>query len=200
MNRYSSLPPNPQRISRIEELAIDLWWSWHADAREVFRRLDYALWRATAITLLKHWPAQSKVSAALLQAASDTDALVRAVTAGAMEPLAHAVSPQIRATLNRLLNDPVRAVRVAAAWNVKRPLKPGRLDELCGSAELVILRNDFRPESCPAPAVLTGEDFARGGSAELYRWGPGRWGVVWAQDARGRRPWSWGPVPRTTAR
>jgi starch phosphorylase len=38
----------PERIARIEELATDLWWSWHRDARAVFRRLDYALWRATA--------------------------------------------------------------------------------------------------------------------------------------------------------
>jgi starch phosphorylase len=48
MNRYLTLPPLPERIRRLEELAIDLWWSWHADAREVFRRLDYGLWRATA--------------------------------------------------------------------------------------------------------------------------------------------------------
>jgi competence protein ComEC len=41
--------------------------------------------------------------------------------------------------------------------------------------------------------VLTGADFRRGGAAELYRDGPGRWRVVWAQDLRGRRPWTWGP-------
>src|SRR4051812_39907581 len=34
-------------------------------------------------------------------------------------------------------------VKVAAAWNLKRPLKAGRLAELCGSAEVVILRTDF---------------------------------------------------------
>jgi starch phosphorylase len=48
MTRYSSLPPLPERIARLEELAVDLWWSWHGEAREVFRRLDYGLWRATA--------------------------------------------------------------------------------------------------------------------------------------------------------
>ena len=48
MNRYSNVPALPARISRLDELAIDLWWSWHAKPREVFRRLDYALWRATA--------------------------------------------------------------------------------------------------------------------------------------------------------
>jgi len=46
MDRYASLPPRPPRISRIDELAVDLWWSWN-EARAVFRRLDYSLWRAT---------------------------------------------------------------------------------------------------------------------------------------------------------
>ncbi|MEO8115302.1 MAG: ComEC/Rec2 family competence protein, partial [Phenylobacterium sp.] len=50
-------------------------------------------------------------------------------------------------------------VRVAAAWNLKRPLPPGRFADLCARAELVILRNDFRPEACPAPVVLTGAEF-----------------------------------------
>src|SRR5947207_11636929 len=48
MNRYSTLSPLPERLSRLHELAVDLWWSWNPDARSVFRRLDYSLWRATA--------------------------------------------------------------------------------------------------------------------------------------------------------
>src|SRR5256712_6955 len=48
MTRYIGRPPLPERINRLEELAVDLWWSWHPEAREVFRRLDYTLWRATA--------------------------------------------------------------------------------------------------------------------------------------------------------
>ena len=47
LSRYSSLAPLPERISRLDELAIDLWWTWN-EARLVFRRLDYTLWRATA--------------------------------------------------------------------------------------------------------------------------------------------------------
>jgi competence protein ComEC len=82
--------------------------------------------------------------------------------------------------------------RVSAAWNVKRPLKPGRLEQICATSEVVVLRNDFRPEACPAPLVLTGGDFAKGGSVELYRKADGRWRTVWAQDLRGRRPWTWG--------
>ena len=35
----------PPRIGRLEELANNLWWSWHPQARELFRALDYPLWR-----------------------------------------------------------------------------------------------------------------------------------------------------------
>jgi glycogen phosphorylase len=48
MSRYSTLSPLPERLNRLDELAVDLWWSWQPDARAVFRRLDYTLWRATA--------------------------------------------------------------------------------------------------------------------------------------------------------
>jgi starch phosphorylase len=38
----------PERIHRLHELATDLWWTWNPLAREVFRLLDYPLWRQTA--------------------------------------------------------------------------------------------------------------------------------------------------------
>jgi glycogen phosphorylase len=41
-------PSIPERLSRLPELAADLWWTWNTEAREVFRRLDYPLWRQTA--------------------------------------------------------------------------------------------------------------------------------------------------------
>ena len=37
----------PTRISRIFELANNLWWSWHEEGRQVFRALDYSLWRTS---------------------------------------------------------------------------------------------------------------------------------------------------------
>lgn len=66
MDRYSTLAPLPERLSRLAELAIDLWWSWNPEARSVFRRLDYTLWRATAhnpVRMLWLTP-RSKVEAA----------------------------------------------------------------------------------------------------------------------------------------
>jgi len=41
-------PAIPARLHRLPELANDLWWTWNAEAREVFRKLDYQLWRQTA--------------------------------------------------------------------------------------------------------------------------------------------------------
>src|SRR5215831_5989321 len=37
----------PKRIEGLHDLASNLWWSWTPAAREVFRRLDYPLWRRT---------------------------------------------------------------------------------------------------------------------------------------------------------
>ena len=41
-------PTVPERLRRLPELAYDLWWTWNAKARVVFRMLDYPLWRQTA--------------------------------------------------------------------------------------------------------------------------------------------------------
>ena len=46
--RFSTAAPIPDRLHRLDELALDLWWSWDDRARQVFRRLDYMLWRATS--------------------------------------------------------------------------------------------------------------------------------------------------------
>jgi starch phosphorylase len=45
MANYVSKRETPERIGRLEELANNLWWSWHPQARALFRTLDYPLWR-----------------------------------------------------------------------------------------------------------------------------------------------------------
>jgi len=47
-DRYAGLPPLPEPIRRLPELAIDTWWSWNYRARDLFRLLDYPVWRMTA--------------------------------------------------------------------------------------------------------------------------------------------------------
>lgn len=44
MSEAMRWPHVPERLRRLVELAYNLWWSWHPEARELFRRLDYALW------------------------------------------------------------------------------------------------------------------------------------------------------------
>jgi starch phosphorylase len=38
----------PSRVARLEELAYNFWWSWHRQARDLFKMLDYPLWRSTS--------------------------------------------------------------------------------------------------------------------------------------------------------
>jgi glycogen phosphorylase len=67
VNRYTSLPPLPDRIGRLGDLAFDLWWSWNLAAREVFRQLDYTIWRATAhnpVRMLRVTPRETLEAAA----------------------------------------------------------------------------------------------------------------------------------------
>jgi starch phosphorylase len=56
----SKLPPMPSRLSRLPELANDLWWTWNP-TRDLFRRLEYRLWRQSAhnpVRMLQRVPAQ----------------------------------------------------------------------------------------------------------------------------------------------
>src|SRR5688572_6499630 len=46
--RFSKAAPLPARLHRLHELSLDLSWSWEDTARQLFRQLDYNLWRATA--------------------------------------------------------------------------------------------------------------------------------------------------------
>jgi len=41
----AKLPPLPERISGLEELAYNLWWSWHPEARMLFKTLSRAAWK-----------------------------------------------------------------------------------------------------------------------------------------------------------
>jgi competence protein ComEC len=84
---------------------------------------------------------------------------------------------------------PKGSVPISGWWGKKAPTKE-QLAALC-QAQVVVLRSDAPapPPECSGRLVLDRTAFVRGGSAELYREGGG-WRVVWAQDLRGRRPWS----------
>lgn len=82
-------------------------------------------------------------------------------------------------------------VRLALAWSRKTP-DPETLSGLCVQSEIVVIRGPApvrAPPLCAETVLLTGDDFARLGAAELYR-RPNGWRIVWAQPLRGERPWS----------
>lgn len=77
-------------------------------------------------------------------------------------------------------------VRMAASWTRRAP----KLEALCPGSEVVVLRGrrPTLPSACDGVLILDADDFAAGGSAELYRT-PQGWRIVWAQPLRGKRPW-----------
>ncbi len=81
-------------------------------------------WRAVATGLLRRWCHETNVTARLLEKTADPDPLARATAARSLEPLASSQIPNVRAALNRLLEDPVRAVRIEAAWALHSGIDP----------------------------------------------------------------------------
>ena len=44
---FTVKPILPKKLEELRELAYNLWWTWNADARDLFRRLDMDLWEET---------------------------------------------------------------------------------------------------------------------------------------------------------
>ena len=76
-----------------------------------------------------------------------------------------------------------------ALWAGKKPPKPAELAELCAPGRLVVMRSAAPAYGCEGAFLLSAEDFAAGGAAELWRTKDG-WKVIWARTLRGRRPWT----------
>ncbi len=65
----------PPRLARLKDLAYNLWWSWHPEARALFKELDRTLWAETQhnpVSLMRNCP-----QARLQQLSSDTGFLSR---------------------------------------------------------------------------------------------------------------------------
>lgn len=83
----------PDKLRRLPELAYNVWWSWNADAREIFRRLDYPLWRRT-----QHNPVK------VLRLVSDQTLLARAADAAFLR------------RFNKVMMDYDRALATGQSW------------------------------------------------------------------------------------
>jgi tetratricopeptide (TPR) repeat protein len=76
-------------------------------------------WRAVGAGLLGPWSGEPAVTAALLRGLADTNALVRAECVRGLEPLVENGNSGASAAIGQRLEDPVRSVRVAAAWALR---------------------------------------------------------------------------------
>lgn len=111
----------------------------------MLREEKVPLWRAVAANLLKRWPDDPKITAPLVAACRDTNELVRAMAVRGLEPLAQTPSQPIQSALQSLLKDPVRAVRVEAAWALHHTIDTNLV---AGSDLLRFLRfNEDQPSS-----------------------------------------------------
>jgi len=84
---------------------------------------SYPYWRAALVTMLSPWIDQPQVKEAVLAATKDPHPLVREKAWYALEPLVGEIrDPVVRSNAWQALHDPIRCVRVAAAWALKAEL------------------------------------------------------------------------------
>jgi tetratricopeptide (TPR) repeat protein len=96
-----------------------------------------AFWRAVAANLLKRWASASNATSILLACSCDTNALVRAMALRGLEPLVSSGHPAAIAALHARLEDPVRVVRVEAAWALRQTVNT---NSVAGADLLAFLR------------------------------------------------------------
>lgn len=90
---------------------------------------DLPFWQAVAAGMLDQWVMEPAVSRALIGRLAHTNALVRSQAARTLEPPAQQGDLAVQAALKPLLNDPLRNVRVNAAWSLRQEIA---LDSLAG--------------------------------------------------------------------
>ena len=70
----------PPRLSRLKDLAYNLWWSWNAEARALFKEIDLTLWAVTRhnpVHLLQQSQKRLEVLARDAQFVAHYDAVIR---------------------------------------------------------------------------------------------------------------------------
>ena len=91
---------------------------------QLLREEKTPFWKAVATELLYPWSYDPEVTTLLLGNLTHTNALLRGTTARALGPLAQQNNPQVDAAIGKLLDDPIRKVRVDAAWALRDQIDP----------------------------------------------------------------------------
>ena len=175
----------PERLTRLAELANDLWWTWNPRAREVFRKLDYPLWRQTA-----HNPVlmMRQMSPEMLKLAASDDRFL-AVYDAAIDALDRALSARDTWWHQRFADShgPIAYFSAEFALHQSLPIYAGGLGVLAG---------DHCKEASDLGIPLIGVGF-------MYPQGYFHQTVSpegWQQEVYERLSWTDAPIePATTA-
>ena len=81
------------------------------------------LWRAASAGLMRRWLNEPTVQEELLKRLTDKHPLVRGTAALSLEPLAQRPNTRENAAMHNLLTDPVRKVRIDAAWILRATIE-----------------------------------------------------------------------------
>jgi starch phosphorylase len=129
--RFAAAAPLPARVHRLQELALDLWWSWDDRARQIFRQLDYSLWRATA-----HNPVQmlQKISPERLTAAIEDPNFLKAYDEAifGLDQARTVAHPWWRDQQSMLANGTIAYFSAEFALHQSLPIYAGGLGVLAG--------------------------------------------------------------------
>jgi len=121
----------PQRINRLDELANNLWWSWHEEARSVFRILDYSLWRLSGHNPVK---VLREVSPDALQAAATNPSFLELYDSviSSLDTDLSSSSPFLDTEYPSLLSRPTAYFSMEYAIHNSLPIYAGGLGILAG--------------------------------------------------------------------
>ncbi len=126
-----TIPNLAERKGRLEELANNLWWSWHEEARNLFRALDYPLWRNSGHNPVKEL---RELSPEALQAAA-TDPSFMTLYDSVMSTFDKDLSDSntwFATNYPSLLNGPVAYFSMEYAIHNSLPIYAGGLGILAG--------------------------------------------------------------------
>ena len=130
--RFANAAPFRRACIACTSSRIDLWWSWDDRARQVFRQLDYTLWRATA-----HNPVQmlQRITAERLQAAAAGSGFRQGLRRGDLRPRSGAHRRRTRggaSTQSMLGNGSIAYFSAEFALHQSLPIYAGGLGVLAG--------------------------------------------------------------------